>query len=81
VLLDLLMPEMNGFEFLVAMRAREEWRAIPVIVVTAKDLSLEEREQLNMAAQRVLQKGREETLDQVVQALAQCTAGRGIAAE
>src|SRR5207245_1778302 len=48
VLLDLLMPEMNGFEFLVAMRGRKEWRDIPVIVVTAKDLTEEEHRQLNI---------------------------------
>jgi two-component system, NtrC family, sensor kinase len=77
VLLDLLMPQMNGFEFLEAMRRRTEWRDIPVIVVTARDLTDDERDELNVAAQRVLQKGpKEEMLEQVVQALAQCTAAR-----
>jgi signal transduction histidine kinase/DNA-binding response OmpR family regulator len=78
VLLDLIMPEMNGFEFLVQMRARDEWRNIPVIVVTAKDLTEEDRQQLNIGAERVLQKGlKEETLKDVLKALAQCT-GRQI---
>jgi CheY-like chemotaxis protein len=82
VLLDLVMPEMNGFEFLVAMRSREEWRDIPVVVVTAKDLTEEEHRALNMAAERVLQKGlKEETLKHVAQALAQCTKRRSVAAE
>ena len=43
IMLDLVMPEMDGFEFLVEMRSRAEWRDIPVLVVTAKDLTAEER--------------------------------------
>jgi len=57
IMLDLMMPEMNGFAFLVEMRARAEWRDIPVLVVTAKDLSAEERSKLNGDVTRVLQKG------------------------
>ena len=56
VVLDLMMPEMNGFEFLVEMRSRAEWREIPVLVVTAKDLTEEERARLNGEVERVLQK-------------------------
>jgi CheY-like chemotaxis protein len=81
VLLDLVMPEMNGFEVLREMRARDEWRDIPVIVVTAKDLTEEDRRQLNMGAERVLQKGlQEETLTDVLQALAQCTGQQTVGA-
>ncbi|MBK8741007.1 MAG: response regulator [Betaproteobacteria bacterium] len=43
IMLDLMMPEMDGFEFLVELRGRVEWRDIPVVVVTAKDLTAEER--------------------------------------
>ncbi len=57
VLLDLMMPEMDGFEFLSNVRASERWRELPVIVVTAKDLSFEDRERLNTQVQRVLFKG------------------------
>jgi signal transduction histidine kinase/CheY-like chemotaxis protein len=57
ILLDLVMPEMDGFEFLVEMRSRAEWRDIPVLVVTAKDLTAEERARLNGDVERVLQKG------------------------
>ena len=39
ILLDLMMPHMNGFELLTELRARPEWRGIPVVVVTAKDLT------------------------------------------
>jgi CheY-like chemotaxis protein len=52
-----MMPEMDGFEFLVAMRSHPEWRDIPVLVVTAKDLTAEERSRLNGDVERVLQKG------------------------
>jgi CheY-like chemotaxis protein len=68
ILLDLMMPEMDGFEFVEALRARAEWRAIPVVVVTAKDLTLEERMRLNGYVEKVLQKGahtREELLAQI----------------
>ncbi|MDO8534102.1 MAG: response regulator [Xanthobacteraceae bacterium] len=57
IMLDLMMPEMNGFEFLVELRQRAEWRDIPVLVVTAKDLTAEERSRLNGDVERVLQKG------------------------
>jgi CheY-like chemotaxis protein/two-component sensor histidine kinase len=57
ILLDLMMPEMDGFEFLEALRAREEWQSIPVLVITAKDLSDEERERLNGGVQRIVLKG------------------------
>jgi CheY-like chemotaxis protein len=57
ILLDLMMPEMDGFEFLEALRAREEWQSIPVLVITAKDLSDEERQRLNGGVQRIVLKG------------------------
>jgi CheY-like chemotaxis protein len=57
VILDLMMPEMDGFQLLEAMRGREGWREIPVVIVTAKDLSREEAAWLKQHAQRVFQKG------------------------
>jgi CheY-like chemotaxis protein len=57
VLLDLMMPEMDGFEFLETMRARNEWHDIPVVVITAKDLTDEERSRLNGGVARVVEKG------------------------
>ena len=68
VLLDLMMPEMDGFEFLSQMHRNQEWKSIPVIVITAKDLTDEDRRRLNGQVSRVLQKGqyrREELLEQV----------------
>ncbi|HET8654120.1 MAG TPA: response regulator [Longimicrobiaceae bacterium] len=57
VLLDLMMPEMNGFEFLEALRRTERGRGVPVVVVTSKDLSEAERARLRGGAERILQKG------------------------
>jgi signal transduction histidine kinase/DNA-binding response OmpR family regulator len=63
VLLDLMMPEMDGFEFLDEMRQRPELQSIPVVVLTAKDLTEEDRLFLNGSlllsgcVKRVLQKG------------------------
>jgi CheY-like chemotaxis protein len=57
ILLDLMMPEMDGFEFLDAFTSRVEWRDIPVIVITAKELTRSERERLLREAQKVIVKG------------------------
>ncbi|GAP94295.1 response regulator [Leptolyngbya sp. NIES-2104] len=57
ILLDLMMPEMDGFEFIRELRQHSEWRTIPVIVLTAKDLTIEERQWLNGQTQRIYQKG------------------------
>jgi PAS domain S-box-containing protein len=57
VLLDLMMPEMNGFELLETLRGRDDWRSVPVVVITAKDLTDAERRRLNGGVQRVVAKG------------------------
>ncbi|HSJ08372.1 MAG TPA: response regulator, partial [Longimicrobiales bacterium] len=57
MLLDLMMPEMDGFEVVARMRAHPEWRAIPIIVVTAKDLTAEDTRRLSGAVERVFSKG------------------------
>jgi signal transduction histidine kinase/CheY-like chemotaxis protein len=57
VLLDLMMPEMDGFEFVEQLRANAAWAQIPVLVVTARDLSLEERQRLDGRVRKILQKG------------------------
>jgi len=56
ILLDLMMPEMDGFEFLEAIRDTE-WRSVPVVVLTAKDLTVEERRRLNGGVEQVFEKG------------------------
>jgi signal transduction histidine kinase/DNA-binding response OmpR family regulator/HAMP domain-containing protein len=57
ILLDLLMPVMNGFEFLQRLRAEARWRDIPVVVLTAKTLDDGERRHLEAHTQRILGKG------------------------
>jgi CheY-like chemotaxis protein len=68
IFLDLMMPEMDGFEFIAELRQTPDWRSIPIIVVTAMDLTLEDRLKLNGCVSRILQKGaysREELLGEV----------------
>jgi CheY-like chemotaxis protein len=57
ILLDLMMPEMDGFTFLEEFRKTPAARAVPVVVLTAKDLTAEDRARLNHSVERVLQKG------------------------
>ncbi|NOU90891.1 response regulator [Paenibacillus sp. LMG 31460] len=64
ILLDLMMPGMDGFEFVTELRKREEWRWIPIVVITAKDIASEDRLRLNGYVKKLIQKGsfRRETL-------------------
>jgi CheY-like chemotaxis protein len=57
ILLDLMMPEMDGFAFLEALRARDAWRGIPVVVITAKDLTPDDQHRLNGGVSRIVRKG------------------------
>ena len=57
ILLDLMMPEMDGFEFVSALRQQPEGRNIPIVVITAKELTTDDRRRLNGYVSRVLQKG------------------------
>jgi len=57
ILLDLMMPVMDGCQFAAELRRHEAWRGIPVVVITAKELTAEERHALNGDVQGVLQKG------------------------
>lgn len=56
ILLDLVMPEVNGFEFLQAVRADPRTRHLPVLVLTAKHLKPQEEIDLSQAAQVVISK-------------------------
>src|SRR6185437_16855900 len=56
ILLDLMMPEMDGFEFLDEFRKNPKFAAMPVIVVTAADLSPADRRRLNGGVEHILQK-------------------------
>ena len=75
ILLDLMMPEMNGFEFLAVLRDRDAWREIPVIVVSALELTPADRQRLNGNVEAVIQKNgdnSEALLRQVSEKLAAC---------
>ena len=56
ILLDLMMPEMDGFEVVAALQKDAGWRDIPVIVITSLDLNAKDRERLNSGVQSVLVK-------------------------
>jgi len=57
VVIDLMMPEMDGFTVIEELRKKQETSAIPVIVVTAKELTADEKSRLSGHIQALLQKG------------------------
>jgi CheY-like chemotaxis protein/anti-sigma regulatory factor (Ser/Thr protein kinase) len=57
ILLDLMMPEMDGFAVINEMQKNEKWRNIPVIIISSKDLTKEERTMLSKYTTGILQKG------------------------
>jgi CheY-like chemotaxis protein len=63
-----MMPEMDGFELVEALRRQKAWHSIPILVVTAKELTVPDRDRLNGYVERILQKGassREDLLREV----------------
>jgi CheY-like chemotaxis protein len=56
ILLDLMMPEMDGFEFIQELRKRPNCREVPVLIITAKEITAEDRRRLNGQVTRILQK-------------------------
>jgi signal transduction histidine kinase/DNA-binding response OmpR family regulator len=69
VFLDLMMPVMDGFTFTEHVRAHEDWRSIPIVVVTAHDLTADERRRLNGYVDTILQKAGQSTDDLFCQVL------------
>ncbi len=68
ILTDLMMPEMDGFELIKHIREHQEWRHIPVVVLTAKDITAEDRERLNHQVVQIFQKStynREDLLNEL----------------
>ena len=57
VILDLFMPELDGFKILESMQADQKLRDVPVIVISGMDISAEQKNQLNEFGQRLLSKG------------------------
>jgi PAS domain S-box-containing protein len=75
ILLDLMMPEMDGFQFIDRVRQHETWRTIPIVVVTAKDLTKEDRLRLNGYVLEIIRKNacpREELLAEVSELVKSC---------
>jgi adenylate cyclase len=73
IILDLMMPKMDGFEFLDELRKRPDWQDIPVVVITAKDLTDDDRNRLNGGVERIIQKSdRDEMLRQLSREISKC---------
>jgi signal transduction histidine kinase/CheY-like chemotaxis protein len=67
ILLDLLMPVMDGFEFLVKLRKQEKWRSIPVVVLTARDMTADEHARLNHYVETIFLKEAYKQEDLIIQ--------------
>jgi CheY-like chemotaxis protein len=68
ILLDLLMPEMDGFAFAEELHKHAAWRSIPIVVMTGKDITTDDRQRLHGVAETVLRKSeysRDELLNKV----------------
>ena len=68
ILLDLLMPVMDGFKFLKEIKKVDAWLKIPIIVITSKDLTVDDYSFLTDNVDKVIQKGkynRQEIIDQI----------------
>ncbi|HEV2614357.1 MAG TPA: response regulator [Gammaproteobacteria bacterium] len=68
ILLDLMMPEMDGFSLIEELQKKEQWRDIPIIIVSAKELTPDENTMLKKYSKSILQKGahtRQELVDAI----------------
>jgi len=77
IVLDLMMPEMDGFEFLAHLRNHPQWRTVPVLVATAVELSEEDLVRLNGQVVQVIRKigqSPDALLRDLATALASCVA-------
>ncbi len=81
ILLDLNMPRMDGFEFLHQLRNSDGWPNVPVVVVTAQDLTPEQQARLDGQVEAILRKGayaRDSLLSELRDLVAECIARGGI---
>ena len=72
------MPEMDGFEFAERLRENKEWLDIPVVVITAKDLTKEDHARLKGNVEAIMQKGsysKGELLSEVSERIKKITEG------
>ncbi len=80
ILLDLMMPEVSGFDVVDALRANPATRHIPVLIVTAKELTSEDKQRLSGHVTAILQKGSFAAVDLIAwldNALRQLQPGKG----
>jgi PAS domain S-box-containing protein len=82
ILLDLMMPQLDGFGFIEELRRNEEWNKIPVVVLTAKDISSDDRSRLEGFTSAVLiKKGQSpDALIREMRDLIQQATGPGVSA-
>jgi len=57
IILDLMMPNVNGFEVIAYLKGGEETRRIPIIVLTGKELTRKQAQDLNGKVERIMKKG------------------------
>ena len=55
IFLDLIMPVMGGFQFIEELRKTPEWRTIPIVVITSKDLTHDDRLRLNGGVEKLIE--------------------------
>lgn len=68
ILTDLMMPEMDGFELIKKLKEHQEWQHLPIVVLTAKEITNEDREKLNQQVVHIFQKStysREDLLNEL----------------
>lgn len=75
IILDILMPEMDGIEFVGELRAQPAYRDIPIAVLTSHDLSQQDHQRLNGEVQQILKKGigRDQLLEMIREIVTQGT--------
>ena len=57
IMLDIMMSELDGFDFVARLRADARWASVPVVVITAKELTTSERQRLSLHVERIFEKG------------------------
>ncbi|MBT6716135.1 MAG: response regulator [Nitrospina sp.] len=79
ILLDIIIPGINGFEVVQRLRQNPLWRTIPIMIISAKELTLEERGRLQGDVEKIFKKG-DVTCNELLQAI-RSTACRGAMSE
>jgi CheY-like chemotaxis protein len=62
IILDLMMPQVTGFDVVNQLRANPLTKDIPILIYTAKDITKKDRQQLNNSVQAIVPKSGKENL-------------------